>query len=203
MASFTVRPIVASIAVRPIVASIAVRPIVASLTVRSIVASIAVWPIVASIAVRPVVASLAVQPKVASIAVRPIVASIAVWPIMTSIAVRPITASLLLSGLSWLLSRYPAYRDLSLSDLSTGTGRSRDGGYPTTVVLDESWIQDEPPGNPRPLLRTVTFPVNKVLGATATGSRIKDSPDGVRRTTVNDPGRRWGSWSLKVTGFNR
>ncbi|RXN25309.1 hypothetical protein ROHU_021582 [Labeo rohita] len=58
--------------------------------------------------------------------------------------------------------------------------------------MDESWIQDEPPGNPRPLLRTVTLPVDEILGATAPRARIKDSPDGIRRTTVNDPGRRWG-----------
>ncbi|RXN39485.1 hypothetical protein ROHU_000134 [Labeo rohita] len=50
--------------------------------------------------------------------------------------------------------------------------------------MDEGWIQNEPPGNPRPL--------NEILGATAPRTRIKDSPDGVCRTTVNDPGRRWG-----------
>ncbi|RXN37355.1 hypothetical protein ROHU_013991 [Labeo rohita] len=78
-------------------------------------------------------------------------------------------------------------------DCRTGTRRSRDGGYPTTVVLDESGIQDEPSGDPRTLLRAVAFPINEILGATATGSRVKDPPNGVRRTTVNDPDRRRSS----------
>ncbi|RXN37773.1 low-density lipo receptor-related 8-like protein [Labeo rohita] len=53
--------------------------------------------------------------------------------------------------------------------------------------MDESWIQNEPSGNPRPLLRAVAFPVYEVLGAPATGSRVKDPPNGVSRTTVHNP----------------
>ncbi|RXN19324.1 hypothetical protein ROHU_025778 [Labeo rohita] len=55
--------------------------------------------------------------------------------------------------------------------------------------MDESGIQNEPPGDPRTFLRTVALPIDEVLGATAPGSRVKDPPDGVRRTTVNDPDR--------------
>ncbi|RXN04031.1 hypothetical protein ROHU_008547 [Labeo rohita] len=80
-----------------------------------------------------------------------------------------------------------------ISESRTGTGRSRNGGYPTTVVLDESGIQDEPPGDPRTLLWTVAFPIDKVLGATAAGSRDKDPPDSVRRSTVDDPDQGWSS----------
>lgn len=69
---------------------------------------------------------------------------------------------------------------------------SPDGlGWEDSVVHFLGWIQYEPPGDPRPLLWSVAFPVNQVLGTKALGSRV-DPPDSISRTTVNDPGQRGG-----------
>lgn len=46
-------------------------------------------------------------------------------------------------------------------------------------VSDERGIQDLPSGDPAPLLRTVTLPVNKVLPATALAAGIEQPPNSV------------------------
>lgn len=57
------------------------------------------------------------------------------------------------------------------------------------------------PGNPRPLLWTVSLPVHKVLPATTALADVQDAPDRERWITINRPG--WRTNSDSRIGYTR
>ena len=59
-------------------------------------------------------------------------------------------------------------------------------------VSDEGWIQDVSSGNPAPLLRAITLPVNQVLETPAPWSNTQETFYRVGRMAINDTGRGVG-----------